>query len=690
MPTFEIKTPEGATYRVTAPDEQAAMRAFQSMQGGRAEQNGEFSFGEAFGRGVGQGFLAGGRDELSAAAAAAPGFLQLRSRDPEVERRFERTRVPGALETIVGGVNLLAETVVPSIFGDEGRTAAGAELERQREMDAQARDEQGAAYTLGTIGGAVANPLFRAAPAPAATAGQRFVQGGRVALPLSAAFGFNEGEGGVVNRLGNAAWAGATGFLTGGALNSAIGPRAAPPPGRVSDVTRASERQSVRTPIVAASDSLGVQRAGMHARNASIFGNPIVQSMDDATDDLGQVAMRAGQRIGGGTSEAGGEAARGGITNWIVNTRREELGRLYDAVDEFVDPSVTGDLAATRQIATQLLGRRRAAALRDPNGGAVSEVLDAVTRPGGLSYEGIKTLRTEIGRMRDTGMLPVNLSKTELDQIYGALTDDLRDIVELAGGPSGLQAFTRANQQAAIYADRARRLADVVGSKGDAPPAAVFDRLMKAAQNRSRADTQMLVEARRVMGPDEWQRFSGSVITGLGRDATGGFSPQRFVTEWGRFSDRGKQLLFDVSGQRETRQALDDIATISRRFVDMQQRYGNPSGTAQSLTSAAALYGIYADPVATIGAGLTANLFSRALAQPATARAMAGWSRAYEATLLRGQTPTSAAMQAETRALAATIGDAFGVSPAQIVQSLTSQLQGNAQQPNGQQVPPVR
>lgn len=693
MPTFEIKTAEGATYRVTAPDEGAAMRALQSMQGGgqQAQQRPEsFSFGEAATRMAGQGFMAGLRDEASAMSAAAPEVMHAgRGLTPEQQERFRRV-TPGfdAVSTIVGGANMLAEKLAPSIFGTEGLDRYEETLQSQRGLDAQARDEQKLGSLVGTIGGAMLNPLARVMPAPSANAGARFLRGGMAAVPYSAAIGFGEGEGGAWNRAQNAAWAGTAGFLTGGALNSAIGRRTTTPTGGVSDVTRASDRQGVRTPVVAATDSAGVQRTGMHLRNASVLGNPIMQGMDRATDDLGMAAARTAQRMGGEGMEGGGEVARSGIASWITGRSRDVTRQAYDAVDSHVDNAVRTRLENTRRIATDIIGERQAAALRNTEGRAVSEVFDAITRRDGLSYEGIKKLRTSIGEMMDNGVLPADISRAELNRVYGALSDDLRMSVSQAGGPRAVSLFERANRLNTMVQGRRERLATVVGAGADASPAQVFQRLVAAAQSKGRADTRLLYEARRAMGPEEWREFGGSYVGLMGRDGNGAFSPQRFMTEWGKLSDRGKQIMFDVAGNRDTRQALDDIATISQRFVDMQQRYGNPSGTAQSLSTLLVGGAMMADPLTTLGAGIGTNLMSRALAQPATARAMARWSRSYESAFLRGQTPAAGAMQAETRALASTIGQAFGINPAQLAESLASQMQGNAQ-PGGGEVPPV-
>ena len=59
--------------------------------------------------------------------------------------------------------------------------------------------------------------------------------------------------------------------------------------------------------------------------------------------------------------------------------------------------------------------------------------------PGGLTYEGIKNLRTNIGQMLSRGILPDDVNGSHLKQIYGALSDDLNASVG-ASGPKSYKA----------------------------------------------------------------------------------------------------------------------------------------------------------------------------------------------------------------------------------------------------------
>ena len=85
-----------------------------------------------------------------------------------------------------------------------------------------------------------------------------------------------------------------------------------------------------------------------------------------------------------------------------------------------------------------------------------------------------------------------------------------------------------------------------------------------------RADINKLAQARKVMGADDWNEVASSVVSRLGRDVEGNFSPQRFLTDYGNMSDAGRNLLFK-STNNPLKTHLDDIAEVSSRFKRLQQ-----------------------------------------------------------------------------------------------------------------------
>lgn len=417
------------------------------------------------------------------------------------------------------------------------------------------------------------------------------------------------------------------------------------------EVASAGARIGVEVPRAVASDSRIVQATGAGARNVPFAGEPLMKAAEKTIDDLGGAVQTAAASGGGASVERAGDIASRNIQGWIKGESGALTKKAYDAVDGAVDAKVTTDLGKTREIVADILARRQNAAI-GTDSKAVNSVIDGVQRPGGLNYQGVKDLRSSIGEQLNGGILPEGMSGAELKRIYGALTDDLRSAVEAGGGARGAALWERANKLHGLVSDRRENLSRLVGASGDAPPALVFERLKVAAGSKSRADTELLAQARKTMGED-WQEVVSGVVGQLGKNAKNEFSPQIFLNNWASMSESGKNLMFAGSGN--LRQSLEDIATVSGRFNQLQ-KYANPSGTGrQAFFGAGAAGGAFVDPLTTFGTVLGANVLSRVLASPASASSMSKWVKTYEV-VAHNQSPSSvAALGRASRNFGATI-----------------------------------
>lgn len=615
---------------------------------------------EAAGRGMAQGATFGFADEMNASAAASP---------LPGAQQWPRLAVPNALHSIAGGMRMLAEKVAPGYFGDEGSRAYETEAIRRREELSQAREQQPVAAYGGEIIGGLAVPL--GATGQAATRGQAALQGAKVGAVGGALYGAGQGED-LSSRASGAATGAVVGATLGAPLGAIVGPgtgaaqQAAVPMGQ--DVAAAAERIGVPVPKAIATDSVALQRAAQGARNVPFAGDPLVKATDNMVQGLGRAADDVASGLGSGDRAQAGATASGAIKDWITGKSKAAVNKAYDEVDKVVDPAIRTPLSATQQTVANILARRQNANIQGDSK-AVNEVLAAVQNPQGLNFAGIKDLRTRIGEFTKGGVLPADMSGSELKSIYGALSDDLRNAAEVAGGPRGKQIFERANAFNAAVSKRREELAKIIGKDGNAPAEQVFDTLVRFAGEKGGADIGRLAKARNAIGGD-WDEVMSGVVARLGRDAEGNFTPDRFVTAWGNLSPSGKSVLFSNSAHRA---ALEDIAMISSKSKDLYKKFGNPSGTAQNAGFAALGAGLLAEPVSTISAVVGGNVVSRMLAQPATASSMARWSRVYQAAVTKPTAATAASLQVATRNLAATMGDQLGVKvlPQEILRALS-------------------
>lgn len=431
-------------------------------------------------------------------------------------------------------------------------------------------------------------------------------------------------------------------------------PKPATPPPASSEIQAAAGRLDIDLPRAVTSDSPTVQQVGKVATNVPFAGTPLRAASEKAITDLGDAATEARTAFGSGSPASAGTATREGITDFVKSgPAKQRVDELYTAVDNIVNPTVTGDMPATRSLVSGIDARRVNAAL--PESGATSQLKTALERPTGMNYEGIKDLRTFFGEMLDGDTpIPQGMSHGEVKAIYGALTKDMRAIIAKAGGPDGLAAFDRANKAAARWSGIRQDLGRLLNIKSEE---AIFDKVAAMAGSTARADLNMLGRVRGALGPEKWEEVSSAVIAKMGWPPGGtGFSPDQFLTAYKKMSPEGKRLLFKSTNNIHA-QALDDIATVSQRFKELN-KYANPSGTGQTVAGTAQLGGVFVDPITTVSSVVGARILSHILARPATAKAMANWSKAY--TVVATQPQKMTALDASSRVLAATIGREFG------------------------------
>lgn len=602
-------------------------------------------------------------------------------------RRLDELKPDATADVAMQGITYgLSDELGAAIQALIGKGKYDELLDAERQRLARVKSDQPIASTAVEIAGALANPISRGiGAANAATIGQRFALGALESGALGGLYGFNQGEGGFENRLKQGATSAAIAAPIGAVANAALpAVRAAPQTTPGSVVQEAADRLGVQLPRAVTSDSTVTQQVGKGITNIPIAGLPLRNASTRAIQQLDDASIRVQRGFGNADPTRAGEIASAGLERFIGKTTKDKATALYNAVDGLVNPNVTTPLTNTQRVANAIFYRRQNAGIAQDSE-AVRRISDALSRPQGLNYNGVKDLRSWIGETLDSGILPVDLSKAELKQIYGALTKDLRDTVSNAGGQQALSKFNRANSYFDAVSKRRENLMRIVGAKSDE---AVFNRILAAANNKN-GDKALLTQVRRSLPADEWDEIASAVIARMGRDpkfvtspgnalTQTGFSPDRFVSAYGELSPAGRALLFRSTGKSDLANALDDIATVAQK-VKQLNTYANPSGTAQNAMFGIGGYGLASNPITTLGTIIPGAVMSWALSRPQSARSIAKWSNAYYNAVAR---PTRMSLQAfnqATRTFADDIGRQLGVP--QHADALFRQLQGTVRAP---------
>jgi hypothetical protein len=467
----------------------------------------------------------------------------------------------------------------------------------------------------------------------------------------------------------------------------------------------------VEVPKAIASDSFITQQAGAGLRNIPFVGDPIIRNTEKAIEQLGKATGSVAENLGGASVEGAGQLAKDNLLETIGPKSKSIVDDAYNAVDSAIDPTMLHPLDATAGLAAEMKARNIAAgqpgsskalnlveqAIAKPEAAPDSPLFKdlfaklgnreaaqniaarlgetaAEAAPEGLTYHGIKDLRTRVGQLMDQKILPPEWNGVELKRLYGSLTEDLGNAVERGGNTSAKALWQRANATAAEVAQRRKDLADIVGLKGDASPAQVFNRIKAAAGSNSRADIDLLMKAKHAIG-ENWDKVASAATMDLGKNTQGVWQPGQFLKDWQKLSPAGKSALYGTSAHG---QALENIAKISTRWPQLQ-KFQNPSGTARGIGAAGILLNplhalhLALEPTTAIGVG-GSFLLARALAKPATAASVSAWSRAYEG-LARAPRPSAATVAQftmQSRNLANNLNSQFGtqVSPSDFLKAV--------------------
>lgn len=529
------------------------------------------------------------------------------------------------------------------------------------------------AYEGATLPGDVAAGKFDVKPANPGqiTEEESFLQG--------------QARGQMIDRSANLALTAPLASAPGGLLAARAGARAVPPMPPTLEANTAAQNIGVALPKAIGSDSSITKFMGQVA-NRMPGGGPMREGIDTAVRQTGEAVGAAAEKAGGAADTmAAGQGFKTGIETSFKPTIKKRVSEAYDEIDKHVDPNATRPLVSTKSAVDNIVARRVASGEADP-GKAVKTVFGGVERPEGLTFAGVKDLRTRVGEMIDTGVFPEGMSQGELRRIYSGLSDDLKATAAATGGEKAVAAFNRANAMNKFVEEWKDNLGKALGTERSGE--GITSALIRMAGNGAAGDLKALTMARAAVPKEAWQDVASTAISGLGKDRKGDFSPALFLNDFAKLSDRGKMFLFKDVGSGDVLPHLNDIAAVSKKFVEAG-KLANTSGTAghgaamtmMGGTAAGFLTGSLVEPVTAISVVVGNNLMARALSKPASAAAVARWSRAYEALAKKPEPRSLAAFNIASRNLANTMNSQVGsrAQPGDFLKAIQAPVTGRAE-----------
>ena len=343
------------------------------------------------------------------------------------------------------------------------------------------------------------------------------------------------------------------------------------------------------------------------ARKSEAIANNMQKRLTQIADDISTKE---------GAENAGLEIQKG-ITgkNGFIDRFRSTSSVLWNKSDSLIDQSLPVDLSNTKAKLDQLVrGGKVGPILDNPKLVELKNVLDD---PAPVDYQALRDIRSSIGQKLGSNDLLSDIPRAELKQIYGALSQDVKAIASQSS-PEALQAFNRANKYTSSGHDRVDDYLQRIANKVN--PDEVFRAIAKGGEG-----TKSINVIKKSLKPEEWEVVASNVVRRLGKSSPGqqnaigddalgdAFSVDKFVTDWNKLGPARKSIF---SGSDKIEAYGEDLAKIARAASAIKEAgkiSRNASGTAQAASKIAAGTGLATGLVTTNPTLLAATAASIAM-----------------------------------------------------------------------------
>lgn len=274
---------------------------------------------------------------------------------------------------------------------------------------------------------------------------------------------------------------------------------------------------------------------------------------------------------------------------------------LYSKVDQYVPKNtmftVDNTIAKFKSILNPVAGAEvTSKELQNP---FIQKIFTTITTDmekngGKMSYEGVKSIRSEIGSRLSDLQLIGSKEQGLLKQLYGALSTDIEGNVLAAGGIKASQALTRANRVNAAGLQKIEDFLQPIYNKANP------DTLVREIMAGAREGSTRLSALSTALKPGQYKVLVSSIIdrmgrispgqgmaAGVGEDISGQvgrFSSETFLTNWNKLAPAAKEVLFNGRGYPKTMvKEMNDLVKVASVIRESGKTFRNPSGTADRL-----------------------------------------------------------------------------------------------------------
>lgn len=302
-------------------------------------------------------------------------------------------------------------------------------------------------------------------------------------------------------------------------------------------------------------------------------------------EQIGQRIEQMASRMGGESDiVTAGKAIKRGVKEDFIPKQRAIQRDLYSQVDNYIDPNGEVPIKNTFDTVTRINEQILAAPsvskrLSNPFLEGLESDLRKDAYEGNLPYKALRAIRTKIGDQLGEIEINPNISRAQLKQLYGALSDDLRLYVDQSG-PQAKAAYNKADTFTKNLHERMDVLQSVIDRQSP-------EQIFQAAISGTREGYTRINSVMNSLPPDGKRALSAAFIRRLGRsvpsqqNADGDlFSTQTFIKNYSVLRPQARDALFGKF-PGDFRRDLDSIAAASDRINQSAKVFENKSGTTQ-------------------------------------------------------------------------------------------------------------
>lgn len=282
-----------------------------------------------------------------------------------------------------------------------------------------------------------------------------------------------------------------------------------------------------------------------------------------AEDTAAEAFQRRTQRLGAKTPTSGGGFVRDALTLAKKEYQRDVIDPAYRRLDNLVRPDTIGDAQNTLEAIERVRSKGR---LLGPSETLIGLLDDAIEESNRLGAGGRLTLQ----QMRDLrGQVGLHLDNKKVGKVisnlYNALRDDMRTLVNRRGGRTALNAFERADKLNTQFATDKKNIFDKIDKAGF-----TSDDVWRQGK---KADFDRLNKILSTLGTQrERDIFASSILENMGRAGDQPFDPRLFFQNWNAQKNNAdiRRLLGNATSDPDLMRAIDEINELTSTITGIR------------------------------------------------------------------------------------------------------------------------